>query len=244
MIRHLIPGLIATCLATTLFACGDDTGTNCGAGTVSVNGQCVPATDTSTSNNDSATTTTTTPDTSTTTNTTDSSTGTTAQDTAQPLDTSGACTPDEADKGGVGAPCTKNCQCLQNLKGKPLTCYSGPIMQGFSFCTRKADGTLSEFDGVETLKYVSSCFQPAGIARFDDLYVKGCTTLSDCTAVAAAYDYCGTPKADFDWATSSGSTDCPYWSTQGYVTGSSMVLKKTCIISTTPPYNQDYVQRP
>ena len=115
-------------------------------------------------------------------------------------------------------------------------------MEGFSFCSRKADGTLNEGDGVETLKYVSSCFQPAGIARFDDIYVKGCEDVDDCKAVASAYDACGT--GDLEYSTSPSTTDCPYWNTTGYVGGSSMVLKKTCIITTTPPYNEEWVVIP
>ncbi|MFO0749444.1 MAG: hypothetical protein U1F43_27815 [Myxococcota bacterium] len=236
MRRHL---MLALSLAATTLACGDDNTANCGAGTVLQNGACVPAT---TSSGDTSSDTGTAQDSTTTTATTNpTTTPDVTQDTTVTPDVSNECTAEEAGKGGVGAPCTKNCQCNQALKGKALTCYSGPYMQGFSFCTREADGTLNEGDGVETLKYVSSCFQPAGVARFNDIYVKGCTSLADCQAISTAYDECGTAKADFPWSTSDGVTDCPYWSTQGYCGASSMVLKKTCLVSGTPPFDQSYV---
>ena len=240
MMRHLFIGLSGLVLVGAGFAaCGDDSGQACGAGTELENGVCVPVTTTDATGTD--TNVTTQPDTSVTSNPTDVVTvpDTTQPDTSAP-EVSTECTPEEAGKGGVGAACTKNCQCNQNLKGKPLTCYNGPIMEGFGFCTRKADGTLSEFDGVETLMYISSCFEPAGIKRFDSIYVKGCENVDQCKAVASAYDACGT-NGNFDWATPSQTTDCPYRNSSGNVVGSAMALKKTCIITTTPPYNGEYV---
>ncbi|MCC6623005.1 MAG: hypothetical protein IT385_17230 [Deltaproteobacteria bacterium] len=240
MIRHLIAGLTATFFATTLIACGDDeTGTGDATTTTTTD------TATATTATDTSTPDATADDTATSTSNTDTatSTGTTAQDTFQPPDTSGECTPDEADKGGVGAPCTKNCQCLQNLKGKPLECYAGPYMQGFSFCTRQVDNTLSEADGVESIVWISGCLTDTNLTpSTKKVYVKGCSSLSDCQALTTAYDGCGT--ADLEYNVGSG-TECPCWNTSngGYMSGCHMT-NKSCIISTLPPFNGDYVKIP
>jgi len=226
-------------------ACGDDdTSGTCGAGTVLQDGQCVPVMSTATTTSNP--TDTVGGDTATTTTQDSSSTNTNptvATDTSQP-DVTNECTAEEAGKGFVGSPCTRDCQCSQNAGGKPLTCYNGPYMSGFSFCTRVIDNTLSENDGVESILWPSGCLTATNgtlTAGTPKIYVKGCTSLDQCKAISAAYTDCGT--GDLDYKVSNNATECPCWNTSsgGYMSGCAMILKKSCLIRTTPPFNGDYV---
>lgn len=222
-------------------ACGDDNtgGVNCGAGTIDVNGQCVVDNDTSNPQD-----TLTGNDTTTTTDTSTNPTDTFMQDTNVQTDTNtSACTPDEADKGFVGAPCTRDCECQQNVKGQPLFCYKGFYMQGFGFCTdyagnRTGAATLSEFDGVDTLTLsLSDCFPNVPTAeRNKPIYQKLCNSVADCKALGSAYDMCGT--TGLPYSPGSRGVSCPTAS------GSSRTisLNNTCIVSTTSPFNGDAVK--
>jgi hypothetical protein len=230
-------------LALTLSAaaCGDDdSGSACGPGTVSQNGVCVPAADTNVVADTSSPADTSAPaDTNTAADTgtnTGSDTSTTV-DTFQQETVSTECTPEEADKGFVGAPCTKDCQCQQNVKGQPLFCYKGFYMEGFSFCTdyagnRSGLATLSEFDGVETIQFSSDCFPDVPPAeRTKPLYVKACTSLDDCKAIGSAYDMCGT--TGLPYSPGSSGTYCPTASGSNRT----LTLNDTCVVSTVAPFD-------
>lgn len=234
---------MALMFVAAIGACGGDDGTaNCGAGTVEQNGQCVPAPtttgggDTTSSPNDTSSP-------STTSGGTDTSGPTVTTDTNQP-EVSTECTPDQAGKQGVGGPCTRDCECNQNIGGKALTCYNGPYMEGFRFCTRQIDNTLSEHDGVESITWVSGCLTATDgdiTPSSPKIYVKGCTNLDECKQISAAYTDCG--SGDLDYAVSASTTECPCWNTSsgGYMSGCAMILKKSCLIRSLPPFNGDYV---
>lgn len=229
--------------ALVFAACGDDNtgGVNCGAGTINVNGQCVADNDTSTQQDTlTGNDTTTTNPTDTNTNPTDTFLG----DTNVQTDTNtSACTPDEADKGFVGAPCTRDCECQQNVKGQPLFCYKGFYMQGFGFCTdyagnRQGTATLSEFDGVDTLTLsLSDCFPNVPAAeRNKSIYAKMCNSVADCKAIGAAYDMCGT--TGLSYSPGSRGVYCPTASGSNRT----ISLVNSCIVSTTSPFNGNAVK--
>ncbi|MBL8783790.1 MAG: hypothetical protein JNJ59_02725 [Deltaproteobacteria bacterium] len=222
-------------------ACGDDNtgGVNCGAGTIDVNGQCVVDNDTSNPQD-----TLTGNDTTTTTDTSTNPTDTFMQDTNVQTDTTTSeCTPAEADKGFVGAPCTRNCECQQNVKGQPLFCYKGFYQQGFGFCTdyagnRTGLATLSEFDGVDTIpQFPGDCFPNVPAAdRNKSLYVLLCNSVAACQAVGSAYDMCGTTGLAF--SPGSRGTYCPTASGSNRT----LTLNNTCLVSTTSPFNGNAVK--
>ena len=229
-----------------LAGCGDDNQNTpaCGNGTVLVNGQCVASPTDTTGTGDATspdtstpadTVTTTTADTGTTTTTT---TAETTVDTNVTVETSGACTPEEEGKGYVGAPCTKDCQCVQNAGGAPLECYSGIYMEGFSFCTKVAEFNppVGAYE-VTTIQLVKGCFpnHAASSEINKKVYAAVCNTLADCKKIGDAYDACGTSTDDFPWSTGAG-TQCKNFEQSG--TGSTMALRKTCIVKNTVPFNQ------
>lgn len=241
------------CLATTvtvaamtfgLAGCGDDNQNNptCGAGTVLSNGVCV-ANPTDTTGSDATSPDTSTPSDTVTTTTSDTAatTTTTAEttvDTNITVETTGECTPEEAGKGFVGAPCTKDCQCVQNAGGAPLECYSGIYMEGFSFCTKVAEFNppVGAYE-VTTIQLVKGCFpnHAASSEINKKVYAATCSTLADCKAIGDAYDACGTSTADFPWSNGSG-TQCKNFEQAG--ASSTMSLRKTCIVKNTVPFNQ------
>ncbi len=234
-------------VAATIFGlagCGDDdqNNQNCGAGTVLVNGQCV-ANPTDTTGTDATSPDTSTPADTVTTTPTDTAVATTTTaettvDTVVTLETTGECTPEEAGKGFVGAPCTKDCQCRQDAGGAPLECYTGMYMEGFSFCTKVAEFNppVGAYE-VTTIQLVKGCFpNHAGNAEINTkVYAAVCNTLEDCKNIGDAYDACGTSTANFPWSTGSG-TQCKNFEQSG--TGSTMTLRKTCIVKNTVPFNQ------
>ncbi len=207
-------------LALFVAGCGDDdsSGVTCGAGTIESGGACIP---------DPNLQDTFIPP-------TDTGGGT---DTGGPNDTGGGgvdtvdtgCSADEVGRGDVGAACTKDCQCRQDLPGAPLTCYSGPYHEGFSFCTKIADNSLSSNDGYVSLVFPSECdLEPTG----QRIYAKTCASLDDCKQLASAYTHCGTGHFGYT-SPSARQTECPRI---GKDDGSTMALADTCIIATARPY--------
>lgn len=164
-----------------------------------------------------------------------------AQEVVEEVNT--GCTPEEAGKGFVGSPCTKDCQC-QSPNGAPLFCYSGFYMAGFSFCTDYADNRnpnndLQEGDNVDTLTFPSGCFPDVPTAqRVRPIYALMCESVADCKEVSAAYTHCGTQGLEF--APNGRGTYCPDENPQAG-TGT-MSLVNTCLIESTPPFDGSYAE--
>lgn len=234
MRRTLLPLLTGLGLTLALTACGDDSNStaSCGAGTHLENGVCVvdAPTDTFTGEDtlqgqD--------------TNTTPTDT-LVAQDTG-PVDTfvetdtfdPNSCTAEEAGSRDVGVGCTKHCQCRQDIG---LTCYNGPLMEGFSFCTKPCAGlTNPDSTKYECLSRNSEC---KGYDNTEvSVYGRICNTFADCQAVSAQYTHCGTKDMGFPHG-ACGETCCPRKKADGTYDGLGMSLNdKVCIVATTPPFN-------
>ncbi len=142
----------------------------------------------------------------------------------------GDCTADDPGDLDVGAACTKSCQCRSDLPGDPLICYAGPYHQGFSFCTKQSDNSLSSNDGYVSMVFPSECdLSPTG-AR---IYMKTCESLSDCAALSDLYTHCGT--SGLPWASPTNrQTECPRVGKDG---GQTITLNNTCVIATLPPFS-------
>lgn len=141
------------------------------------------------------------------------------------------CTPEEAGKGKIGSPCTKNCQCGDD-HGETI-CYSGLYMEGFSFCTHESDGRTSNSTdvGYATLQFSGDCYPGVTPPNRPPLYAHICNTVDDCKALGAAYNACGT--AHLDYHSGGGGTQCPT-----PTSARDLTLWKTCIIDTLPPFNR------
>lgn len=232
--RLALPLISGLGLAVALVACGDDTSSNgnCGPGTVLQNGVCVPdnTTDTFTGGDAAVTDTNTTtqPPTDTSTNPGDTGGG---QDTAQPTDTfvPNECTPEENSKLDVGAACSKDCQCRQDLG---ITCMSfSYYLPGFQFCTKPSNGTLSDLDGHLSLLFPSACYDGTPQSQRPPLYQKQCQTLDDCKALASQYTHCGTEGLPFH----SGGTGTQCQNDVGASSGT-LHTRKTCVIDSLLPF--------
>jgi|GEM_PF-1604071 len=174
---------------------------------------------------------------------------TTAIDTAQAEtevapEVNNECSPETADKGFVGAPCSKDCECQQNVNGLPLFCYKSWYMEGFGFCTDKAtnrnpSNDLQEGDGVDTLSFVPDCFPdvPPAEVRALKLYAKACNSLADCKAIGSQYTHCGTAGLA-SWAPGGRGTYAP--DIFGFTC--TLSINNTCLIDSVPPFDGSLVE--
>lgn len=206
-------------------ACGDDSASICGAGTVEVNGSCVAVEDT---NDTSDTNTSDTNDT----NTTSTATATNTTDTTTTDTGTTECTNEELSTVDAGGACTKECQCDSTLG---LSCYSGILMEGFSFCSRGDKGPLSA--AYQTFILVPSCFgiEPSAPEASTRVVTRECATLEDCKALSSAYTHCGTGDLAYTGPGASG-TECVRLDSATQVTAT-MSSRKLCIIDSLPPFS-------
>jgi len=228
MRRLALPLMTGLGLTLALAACGSDTsGPSCGAGTHLENGTCVPD---NTSDTFTPTDTFDQPDSTTTTDTGGTTTDTltnfdTSADTAVPNE----CTEEEAGVRDVGAGCSKDCQCRQDigLKCQTFDYY----LSGFYFCTKKSDGTLSDLDGHVSLLFPSACYNGTPQSQRPPIYQHKCSSLDDCKALSAQYTHCGTDS--FDWISGGSHTQCPQ-DTGG--SPGTLQTQATCIIDSLEPF--------
>ncbi|MCA9517271.1 MAG: hypothetical protein KC635_20165 [Myxococcales bacterium] len=221
-----------TGLGLTLVAlgCGEDTtGTSCGDGTHLENGKCVAdnVTDTIGGGTDTIGGVDTLPG-------NDSTGGT---DTLTPFDSTGTdtnvntgCEASEESTLDVGAGCSKDCQCRQDLG---LTCRNYDYyLPGFSFCTKNSDGSLKDIDGYVSLLFPSDCYGGSPQSNRPPLYQHICSSLDDCKALAAQYTHCGT--SSFPWISGGAGTQCP--PNDGGTSPGTLQTQKTCVIETLEPF--------
>ncbi len=226
------PATLASLLAALGGAPACDSGdATCAPGTVLVNGACQQAApdtsgtdtasgaaDTSSAPRDTAT-----PDTS------SSASDTASVDTAPPS----ACTTDEAGSRDFGAACSKDCQCREDVGGY---CYSGPFLEGFSFCSRDGGASGLSSDTYPTMLYNSACWDFPR-AEWNNPMTRSCNTLDDCKQLSDAYTHCGT--GGFAWDNGGRDTQCPNRPTYDDPNGKTTLSgKKVCIIATLPPFDR------
>lgn len=239
-------------LALVAIGCGDDDGgTNCGAGTVLQNGQCVPETDTTvspdvpdTTTNPDVPDTTTQPDTTTNPDTNTNPDTTTNPDTSvtqsntgslQPLPF-GDCTNETNVNRDVSAACTMGCQCDQ---AKGLECMNVPyFLPGFSFCTRLPSAAgeavgLRPANGYYSPALPSACFGGTPQSQRQQFYVKGCASVDDCKALFAGYTHCGTAGLPHHQSGQTG-TECK--NNSGGASSGTMYSQRFCLIENTFPF--------
>lgn len=236
-------------LSILAIGCGDDDGgTECGAGTVLQNGQCVPQTDTNVSPD--------VPDTFVPTDSTTSDADATTPDTFVPNDTTtnpdttvtqantgslqplpfGDCTNESNVNRDVSAACTMGCQCDQ---AKGLECMNIPyFLPGLSLCTRLPSSAgeavgLRPANGYYSPALPSACFGNTPQSQRQQFYVKGCASLDDCKALFSGYTHCGTAGLPHHQSGQTG-TECK--NNSGGSSSGTLYSQRFCVIEGTFPF--------